>query len=94
MAIPLVAVLTAAPGVISTVADIIKAIRFLKSSGSGLNEKTIKEIEELLEKQALALSELAESNRNLAHAVRANRIISWAALLVATAALVFAMVWS
>ena len=92
MAIPLVAVLTAAPGVIATVADIIKAIRFLRSSGSGLNEKTIKEIEALLEQQAVALSELAESNRNLALAVRANRIIAGVSLLVAVAALVFAMV--
>jgi hypothetical protein len=92
MAIPLVAVLTAAPGVISAAADIIKAIRFLRSSGSGLNEKTIKEIEELLEKQAVALSELAESNRNLALAVRTNRIIAGVSLLVAIAALVFALV--
>lgn len=92
MAIPLLAVLTAAPGVISTVADIIKAIRFLRSSGGGLNEKTIKQIEELLEKQAVALSELAESNRNLALAVRANRIIAGVSLLVAIGALVFAIV--
>jgi len=92
MAIPLVAVLTAAPGVIATVADIIKAIRFLRTSGSGLNDKTIKEIENLLEKQALALSELAESNRNLALAVRTNRIILVATMLVAIGALVLAFV--
>ena len=92
MAIPLVAVLAATPGVISTVADIIKAIRFLRSKGGGLNEKTIKEIEALLEQQALALSEIAESNRNLALAVRANRIIAGLSLLVAIAALVFALV--
>lgn len=92
MAIPLAAVLAATPGVISTVADIIKAIRFLRAKGSGLNEKTIKEIEELLEKQAEALSEIAESNRNLALAVRANRIIAGVSLLVAIGALVFAIV--
>jgi hypothetical protein len=91
MAIPLVAVLTAAPGVIATVADIIKAIRFLRSSGSGLNEKTIKEIEDLLEKQAVALSELAESNRNLALAVRTNRIILVVTMLVAIGALVLVL---
>jgi hypothetical protein len=91
MAIPLVAVLAATPGVISTVADIIKAIRFLRAKGGGLNEKTIKEIEALLEQQALALSEIAESNRSLALAVRANRIIAGVSLLVAIAALVFAI---
>ncbi len=91
MAIPLMTVLTAAPGVISTVADIVKAIRFLRKSGSGLNEKTIKEIEELLEKQAMALSEIAESNRNLALAVRTNRMIAGVSLLVAIGALVLTM---
>jgi hypothetical protein len=91
MAIPLVAVLKATPGVIATVANIISSIRFLKTSGSGLNEKTIKEIESLLERQALALSELAESNRNLALAVRNNRIIAALSLLVAIGALVFAL---
>ena len=91
MAIPLVAVLKAAPGVISTVADIVKAIRFLRTSGGGLNEQTIKQIEDLLEKQAVALSDLAESNRNLALAVRANRIIAGVSLLAAIAALVIAL---
>ena len=91
MAIPLVAVLKATPAVISTASDIIKAIRFLRSNGSGLNEKTIKELEDLLEKQAVALSELAENNRNLALAVRTNRMLAGASLLVAVAALVFAL---
>jgi hypothetical protein len=92
MAIPLVAVLKAAPGVIATVADIIKAIRFLRSNGSGPAEKTIKEIEEILEMQAVALSELAESNRNLALAVRVNRILAVVSLLITIGALVFVIV--
>jgi hypothetical protein len=91
MAIPLVAVLTAAPGVISTVSDIIKAIRYLRGSSEGDSEKTIQEIEELLEKQALAMSELAESNRNLALAVRTNRWIAIASLLIALIAVVSAI---
>jgi CHASE3 domain sensor protein len=91
MTIPLVAVLTAAPGVIASVTEIVKAIRSLRKSGSGLNEKTIKDIEELLEKQAVALSELAESNRNLALAVRNNRILAGVALVVAIGALVTAI---
>jgi hypothetical protein len=91
MAIPLAAVLTAAPGLISMVADIIKAIRSVRKSGGGLNEKTIQQLEDLLEKQAVALSEIAESNRNLALAVRTNRIIAGVSLLIAMAALVFAL---
>lgn len=91
MAIPLVAVLKATPGVVSTVADIISAVRFLRTSGGGPTEKTIKDIEELLEKQAVVMSEIAESNRNLALAVRNNRLIAGASLLVALGALAFAL---
>lgn len=92
MAIPLFAVLAAAPGVISTVAEIVKAVRSLRKSRGGLNEKTIKEIEGLLEQQAVAMSELAESNRNLALAVRNNRIMAAVSLLIAIGALVVAVV--
>jgi hypothetical protein len=92
MAIHLVAALKAAPNVIASVTGIIQAVNALKSSGSGPNEKTIKEIEDLLEKQAVAMRDIAESNRNLALAVRANRIITGVSLLVAIAALVFAIV--
>lgn len=92
MAIPLVTVLTAAPGVISTVSDIIKAVRYLRSSKEPDREKMITEIEELLEKQALAMSELAESNRNLALAVRTNRRLTILSLALALIAVVIAIV--
>jgi len=91
MAIPLVTVLTAAPGVISTVSDIVKAVRYLRSSKEPDREKTITEIEELLEKQALAMSEIAESNRNLALAVRTNRRIAIMSLLLAVIAVIIAI---
>jgi hypothetical protein len=91
MAFPLMAVLTAAPGVIASVSEIVKAVRTLRKRGdSGLNEKTVKELEALLEQQAVALSALAESNRNLALAVRNNRIVAAIALLVAIGALAVA----
>jgi hypothetical protein len=92
MAIPLVTVLTAAPGVISTVSDIIKAVRYLRTSKEPAREKTIAEIEALLEQQALAMSELAESNRNLALAARTNRRIALLSLALALIAVVIAIV--
>jgi hypothetical protein len=92
MAIPLVTVLTAAPGVISTVSDIIKAVRYLRTSKEPDREKTIAEIEALLEQQALAMSELAESNRNLALAARTNRRIAFLSLALALIAVVIAIV--
>lgn len=91
MAIPLMAVLTAAPGLISTVAEIVRATRSMRSGGTGLNEKTIQQLEELLEQQAVVLSEMAESNRNLALAVRTNRIIAGVSLLAAVGALLVAV---
>lgn len=91
MAIPLMAVLTAAPGLISTVAEIVRATRSMRSGGTGLNEKTIQQLEELLEQQAVVLSEMAESNRNLALAVRTNRIIAGVSLLAAIGALLVAV---
>ncbi len=91
MAIPLWTVLAAAPGVISTVTDIIKTVRSMRSSGGNDREKTFKQIEELIEKQAVAMRELAESNRNLALAARTNRILAGVSLLVAMVAVAIAI---
>ena len=90
MAIPLSMVLTATPQVIAAVVEIIKGVKSLRTGGSQPTERTIKEIEDLLEKQAVALRDIAESNRNLALAVRTNRIIAGMSLLIAVGALVFA----
>ena len=91
MAFPLATVLSAAPGVISAAADIIRVIRKKKEAGEQIdNESSIKdkitELESLLEKQALIIEELALSHRNLALAVRNNRIISVVSLLIAIVA--------
>ena len=88
MAFPLATVLAAAPGVISAAADIIRAIRKKKETGElPENETAIKdkitELESLFERQALVLEELALSNRNLALAVRNNRIISAMSVVIA-----------
>lgn len=90
MAIPLGMVLAATPQVIAAVVEIIKGVKSLRTGGSQPTERTIREIEDLLEKQAVALRDMAESNRNLALAVRTNRIIAGVSLLLAVAAVVFA----
>ena len=91
MAFPLATVLAAAPGVISAAADIIRVIRKKKETAEPPgNETSIKdkmtELESLLERQALVIEELALSHRNLALAVRNNRIISTTALVMAIVA--------
>ncbi len=90
MAIPLGMVLAATPQIIATVVEIIMRVKSLRAGGSKPTEKTIKEIEDLLEKQAAALRDIAESNRNLALAVRTNRLIAGVSLLIAVGALVLA----
>lgn len=91
MAFPLATVLSAAPGVISAAADIIRVIRNKKDTGQlPENETSIKdkitELESLLERQAFVIEDLALSNRNLALEVRNNRIISAIALVIALVA--------
>lgn len=75
MAFPLATVLAAAPGgVLSAAADIIRAIRKKNDADKmAENETSIKdkitELENLLERQAFVVEELALSNSNLALAV-------------------------
>jgi hypothetical protein len=92
MAFSLGMVLAAAPEIIAGATEVIKLVKSMKSGESGPNEKTINDIEDLLEKQAMALHDIAESNRNLALAVRTNRIIAIVSLLIAIVALVLAIV--
>ena len=91
MAFPLATVLTAAPGVISAAADIIRTIRKKKDAGETPESEIaiidkITELEGLIERQALVIEELALSNRNLALAVRNNRVISAISLVIAIVA--------
>jgi len=75
MAIPLGAVLSATPGIISAAAEIIRAIRERKLAPQEEAEK-LGELESLVEKQALIIEELAINNQNLVLAVRNNRVLS------------------
>jgi hypothetical protein len=85
MAFPLGSVLTAAPGVISAATELIRIIRERKSGPQAPEPATdkIAELEALLEKQAELIEELAVNNRNMALAVRNNRLVAGAALLLA-----------
>lgn len=89
MAFPLVTVLGAAPGVISAAAELIRLIRDRKKEKPEAipSADRFAELETLLEKQAELIEELAVNNRNLALAVRNNRIVAAGALLIAILAL-------
>lgn len=93
MSIPLTTILTAAPGIIATAADIIKLIRNRKQSDEqkALTTEQLDEVVTLLEKQAQVIEELAKQNGELALAVRNNRILTITATVVAGLAIIIAM---
>jgi len=91
MAFPLGAVLTAAPGIISAAADMIKAIRDRKKQAPREETEKLSELESLVEKQALLIEELAINNRNMAMAVKINRSISAISIVIAVVACLLAL---
>jgi hypothetical protein len=86
MAIPLMTVLTAAPGIISAAADVLRVIRERKTETNQSDTDKFKQLENLIEQQAVLIEELAVNNRNLALAVRNNRIIAALAIVIGIAA--------
>ena len=96
MAFPLMTVLTAAPGVISAAADIMRVIREKKKGEDpqqpDSDTEKLHALEGLIEKQAVIIEELAISNRDLALAVRNNRLISAVAIVIAVIAIVVAII--
>ena len=93
MAFPLVTVLTAAPGIISAAAEIMRVIKDKKTSPVLSEAENQARLNELIEKQALVIEELAVNNGNLALAVRNNRIISFISIAIAVVACVLAIWW-
>jgi hypothetical protein len=91
MAFPLVTVLTAAPGIISAAAEILRVIKDKKTSPVLSEAENQARLNELIEKQALVIEELAVNNGNLALAVRNNRIISFISLVIGVVACVLAI---
>ena len=85
MAFPLGTVLAAAPGIISAAADIIKLVRNRNKADETrtVEDTRVDELALLIEKQAVLIEEMARNNRELALAVRNNRIISVISLVVA-----------
>jgi hypothetical protein len=105
MPFPLGTVLSAAPGVISAAADIIRVIKENKTKQAHPEElvqpesdklaelnRLIERHEELIERQAEVIEDLAENNRNLALAVRNNRILSAGSLAIALTAIALSLV--
>lgn len=89
MAFPLATVLTAAPGIISAAADIIKLIRHREEDNEPdqSSDDRMEGLVALIEKQAVVIEELARNNSNLALAVRNNRILSMLSMGIAVSAL-------
>lgn len=91
MSFPLTMILTAAPGLISAAADIIRAIKDRKNTGPRAEIDKLDEMAGLIERQALVIEELALNNKNLVLEVRKNRIFSIVSLLTGALALVLAI---
>ena len=92
MPFPLATVLTAAPGLISAAADVIRIIKERKNKVETEPDKEkVRELVSLIEQQALVIEELAVNNRNMALAVRNNRFLSAFAMIIALAAITIAM---
>lgn len=91
MVFPLGAVLAAAPGVISAAADIIRVIKKKKTNESQPIAEKLDELEELIERQAELIEELARNNNNLALAVKNNRIVSSISVALAVSAIALAL---
>ncbi|MDH5181659.1 MAG: hypothetical protein OEZ39_14990 [Gammaproteobacteria bacterium] len=94
MAFPLSTVLTAAPGILSAAADLIKLIRNRKQSDTQqqLTAAQLDEVVTLLEQQAVVIEELARNNSELALAVRNNRRLAVGTAILAVTAIVVAVV--
>lgn len=91
MAFPLANILNAAPGLISAATDIIGMIRKNKQHAAQPDTAKYDELAALVEQQAKVLEELALNNRNLVLAVRNNRIVALVSMVMATAAIAFAV---
>jgi hypothetical protein len=97
MPFPLGAVLAAAPGVISAAADLIRTIRekktpkLIEPASETIDDEKIKELENVIEKQAQLIEELALNNNNLALAVKNNRILAAVSIVIGLSALVLSI---
>ena len=93
MAFPLATVLSAAPGIISAAADIIKLVRQRKHTEEPQQsaDPRIEGLAAIIEKQAVVIEDLARNNSQLALEVRNNRIIAFVASGIALLAILVAI---
>lgn len=91
MPFPLATVLAATPSVVSAAAEMIRAIKARKTNVPQVTAQQLDDMAVLIERQAQLIEELAINNRNLALAVRNNRILAGVALLIGVSALLVAI---
>ena len=93
MTFPLGMALTAAPGIISGAAEILRLIherKTVKAEARSESEK-LNELTNLIERQAELIEELALNNRNLALASRNNRILIAVSLVIGILAVILSI---
>ena len=90
MAFPLATVLATAPGLISAATDLIRTIRERKNKSVDpqIDIEKLNELTALIEQQAVVIEELAINNRDMALAVRNNRILSTIAVVLGLLAII------
>ena len=102
MAFPLATVLAAAPGMLSAAADLIRIIREKKKTevvvpdsevidSEKFDPEKIIELENLIERQAQLIEELALNNSNLALAVKNNRMLSAISIAIGITAVILSV---
>ena len=91
MSFPLATVLTAAPGLITAAADIIRTIKDRKQIEPQEEIDKYEDLVGLIERQAQVIEELAMNNKNLVLEVKKNRIFSIFSLAVGFIALLLAI---
>lgn len=85
MSFPLLTVLSAAPGILSAAADLVRMVRKRQAGKAGDApadlDKQVAELKAIVAEQSALIEQLAKSNQDMAIAVRNGRILSVAALL-------------
>lgn len=89
MAFPLLTVLTAAPGIISAAADLVRTVRARQARGTTGTavdlEQQVAELRTIVAEQSALIEKLAQSHQDLAMAARNGRILSAIALVAGLA---------
>lgn len=97
MSFPLLTVLSAAPGILSAAANLVRMVRNRQSGrvadAPGDLERQVSELKVIVAEQSALIEQLAKSNQDMAIAVRNGRILSVAALLAGLGGIAAAMAY-